>query len=165
MTHLVFYSHHAKKTEGTVRDKINEFLTKEPDREIIEKIPGISERMGCIAYSKETKHFYCLPLKGYNTRTYEIEKHPAYKFECNCQGWQASKDIWEEFQREMESVAPLLHPHQFEHLKARIMQLSRSIRQPSCSHTGALFEYFAQKNNILREHKVSQAMLTIFMEE
>lgn len=164
---LIFYSHHAQKLIGTVGDKIEAFLTGEPDEEIIQKLiekgklPGISERMGCVAYSKETKCFYLLPLKGYNTRIYTISRDKEHKFKCNCQGWAHSREIWKTFTQEMESVKPLLHPHQFEHHKAQMSALGR-IHPPSCSHVGTVFEYFARRHRMVQEERIMQATITMF---
>ena len=159
---LIFYSHHAKKLLGSVGAKINAFVTEDPDERYIEQIPGLSERMGCVAYSRETKCHYVLPLKGYNKQTYEISHNKLYKFECGCQGWKKSRRIWEAFSMEMEAVRPLLPPHQFERHKAMMLALNSAFRPPCCSHCAAVYEYYARRSKILREAKLTQAMLTMF---
>lgn len=44
----------------------------------------------CIVY--ENGKFYCLPLKGYNTRTYELTCNKVTEeWDCNCQGAQLKR--------------------------------------------------------------------------
>ena len=53
-------------------------------------------RNQCIEYSKEKKCYLCLPIKGYNSTTYELKSLPNQEFECNCQFYQRvvkKKDI------------------------------------------------------------------------
>ncbi len=64
---VVYYSHHAKEVKGSSLNKAQKFL-----------------ELGLVEWDSVTKMFNVLPIKGYNTRTYDIEKK-ATGFECNCQ--------------------------------------------------------------------------------
>lgn len=148
-----FYSHHARALKYAQAEKVKAFIDGEPAE--AEKIAGLSKRVGCIGYSRDTHHFYCLPLKGYNTRTYELRPHKAYGFECNCQGWQDSRRTWEAFIGEMEAIRPLLPISQWQRLKARLMAIGGNLRPPICSHVATLYEYFARQNQAKRQEAIT----------
>ncbi|MCK9602987.1 MAG: hypothetical protein M0R66_01190 [Candidatus Omnitrophica bacterium] len=155
---LVFYSHTARKLQGTVGDKIEAFLSGEPDAGLVEQFPGLSERQGCVAYSQETKNHYLLPLTGYNTRTYTIRRNRDYKFECNCQGWQESKETWEAFCKELELIKPHLHPGAFLHLKFRLIEITRRTHPPMCSHVASVIEHYARRHRKQKLKNFEDAM-------
>lgn len=73
---------------------------------------------GCIKYEKEKQAFLCLPLEGYNSTTYEMVRSKEFGFECDCQGFQTKLKKFKE----------------------------GSGIKPTCSHIGALYEYFARSN-------------------
>ncbi|MCK4521151.1 MAG: SWIM zinc finger family protein [Nanoarchaeota archaeon] len=64
---VLYYSHHAKKVKGTVRNKAKKFVD-----------------LGLIQYDKDLKCFFCNPIPGYNKSRYKIEKVDS-DFECDCQ--------------------------------------------------------------------------------
>jgi hypothetical protein len=98
-----YYSHHAKELKRSQQNKIDKFLEH-----------------GCIQYDRENKRYECRPLKGYNTRTYILERCKKFGFECSCQGFQSKLKKYNQ--------NPFQNP------------------EPSCSHVGALYEHFARKN-------------------
>jgi len=44
----------------------------------------------CIQYDYDNKVFQCLPIEGYNTRTYTLERIEG-RYQCNCQGYAKAK--------------------------------------------------------------------------
>ena len=46
---------------------------------------------GCIE-KVNNDHYICKPLKGYNTRTYDMRRTPNGDFKCNCQGYKKRGD-------------------------------------------------------------------------
>lgn len=124
---LIFYSNHARALIGKTDDKIRRILTQ-----------------GCIEYDKENKVFLCKPImqnngKPYNSTTYMIERHKAFGFSCDCQGWQSK------FRK--HEADPINMP------------------SPYCSHVAALYEYLARQHKDRREMRIGQAMLTMFNDE
>lgn len=71
-----FYSHLEKSLKQTQINKARKFLEN-----------------NCIQYDVTRKLFFCLPLQGYNTRTYELTRAKGTDcgFECNCQFSQKQK--------------------------------------------------------------------------
>lgn len=67
---VIYYSHHAKEVKGTVKNKARKFV-----------------ELDLIEYLECDKVFLVHPIKGYNTRTYTIQKQKV-GFECNCQACQ-----------------------------------------------------------------------------
>lgn len=103
---IIFYSEHAKELQGSVGDKIEAIIAQ-----------------GALAYDQQEKCFYCRPIrqlngKPYNSTTYEIHRHPAYAWSCNCQGWRT---------------------------KLRKHLQDPNAPAPGCSHIAALYESFARK--------------------
>lgn len=66
-----YYSHHAQELKHTQQHKIDKFLEH-----------------GCIVYDNVEKCFKCLPIPGYNSRTYVLLNKTVDKsFICTCQGF------------------------------------------------------------------------------
>lgn len=104
-----FYSHHAKELKYSQQQKIKKFLEYD-----------------CIKYDSIKKEYLCLPIPGYNTRTYTLKWNKELKeFECNCQGFQTKMKKY--------LLDPITAP------------------KPSCSHIGALYEHFAVLHKQRRE--------------
>lgn len=62
--------------------------TKNLSKTQVEKALKFVE-LGKIVYDQLNKRYLCLPIDGYNTRTYELERAPEnhWGWRCNCQGW------------------------------------------------------------------------------
>lgn len=67
---LVYYSHHQKELTGSVSKKAAKFF-----------------ELKLVRWDPDMGVYYVDPIKGYNTRTYTVEK-VGKGFECNCQGCQ-----------------------------------------------------------------------------
>jgi hypothetical protein len=73
-----YYSHHYLELAQSQRHKAECFV-----------------RLGKIVYEPSEKIFLCLPIQGYNTRTYRLVPREG-KVECNCQGYQKKLKLYGE---------------------------------------------------------------------
>jgi len=71
---VMYYDHVKQKLEGSMIDKAIKFFNADCIK------PVFDEQGNKTGYE-------CLPLKGYNTRTYSLKRHPVFNWQCNCQGW------------------------------------------------------------------------------
>ena len=110
---VIFWSTTHERLEDEYGKKINAMSAK--------SIRFIEEK--CLDYSKESKHFFCKPLKGYNKTTYTMKALKGGFFECDCQGYVTKRRARDKF---FEEENPAGNPPP----------------QPTCSHIIALFLAF-----------------------
>ena len=71
---IQYWNHKLEKLEHKQKDKIRKFL-------YLRRIKKVTDN-----------YYHCLPIEGYNTRTYDIKREAFGDWHCNCQGYNKKGD-------------------------------------------------------------------------